>query len=220
MEKIMRYSFLSVIKIKFPHIAIAVLFLGQVCSLNAAPMYYTFNGIIEGFSSATGLVSPEDFGVVLNKKVSYTFEVDFERDVSTNTNSAGTWEYFYTELVLGDVLIQGERPHKNYGYNAFLNSGPRRPSAINGSGGVRIKTLNPHVQNWSIGMQLSLQDSGYFFTDDIGAVYVFGSVELTSISSTFSHGVPEPSILLLFSSTLGLLGLARFRKKQGEINGL
>ena len=215
----MRYSFLSSVTIKFSYIAIAAFFLGQACFLQAAPMFYTFDGVAEDFSSVTGLVSPEDFGVVLNKtKVSYIFEVDFDRDVSTQTNSAATWDYFYSDLVLGEALIQGERPDSTYGYNAYFNRG-LRTSAINGSGGVRIRAFFRDVEYWSVGQQFRFEDSGFFSTDDIGAVYLFGDVELTSISSTFSHSVPEPSTLLLFSSVLGMLGLGRLRKKQDEING-
>ncbi len=189
-------------------LSILAMMLGMYAgSASAIPMLYTFEGTVNN-NSYSNEFTPEEFGVVLGEtKVTYTFLVDFDRAVRTYTNRAGTWEYFYSDLLSGGI-VNGERTESNIAFNV------ERPSwydvsTISGGSTVNIHTSTFYsdiwrVQDWYVGQTLQFTDSGYF--SGRGAFFLNGTVELTSISNTTS--VPEPSSALLFLPAFALL-LAR-----------
>ena len=177
-------------------------------SASAVPMIYTFEGIVNNHSRYSDEFTPEEFGVVLGEtKVTYTFLVDFDESVRTHTTSTGTWEYFYNDLLSGQIL-NGEGSERNRGYNITTTS-PTWPNSGSLSGGNRVKVHtnkydhpdNWRVQDWYVGQAFRFLDSGYF--SGRGAFYLFGNVELTSI--TPPAAVPEPSSALLFLPAFALL---------------
>lgn len=177
----------------------------------SAIMQYTFEGVVTGFESYHSGLSINDFDVTVGEtEVIYVFEVDFDANNSTSTNSAGTWSYFYTETISGSI-INGMQSNANYqGFNWV------RPSdsmgQITGTQlDVRVQTSefitdNWRVQDWEIGQSFRSIDSGCFAGGDSGcAVYAYGDVMLTSITA-----VPVPGAIILFIS--GICGLGIFRK--------
>ena len=182
------------------------LFLIITAVLNASPLYYTFEGVITNYRSYNDSVSFSDFDVVLGEtEVTYVFEVDFDRDVHSYTNTAGTWHYCYSDLLEGGI-VNGELPESNTSFNWYGIK--RNMGEITGGSRVDVlttDTITPFwkVQDWYIGQEFSLNDGGYLSIGGGGAVYFDGTVELTSI-------VPEPTTLLLLS--IGGLVLRKRRK--------
>ena len=178
--------------------------------VSATPMYYTFEGLITGFQSYNSAVSLDDYDVLLGQTmVSYVFEVDFERNAHETSNSAGTWQRFYSDL-LSDAIVDGLGSEINESFD-FYNNNHFNLGSLQGGSTVRIQASELfhdswRVEDWFVGQQLKLIDGGLPTPAPGGAVYFFGDVELTSISSTLT--VPEPGTLALL--VVALAGCTRW----------
>lgn len=187
--------------------AALLLMITAVSSAEAAPIYFTFNGTINNFTSYNSDVTLADFDVQLGSTaVTYVYEVDFDANTSTTSNSSGTWYHFYSDLLLGGI-VNGENGETNSSYNVFFNSIANQGHMVGGST-VQVWTTdaitsNWQVQDWVVGQQLNLTDGGYLSTGTGGAVYFHGLVELTAIS--FTNPVPAPATLTLLPVALGFM---------------
>lgn len=180
----------------------AFLFVAQA---RAETLRYRFEGIITGFTSYHSELGIDDFSITLGEtEVAYVFEVDFDRDTFTNSNTAGTWNYFYTELLSGSV-INGDQPNSGYrGFNWYRTAGNNQGQTTGSALDVRITgyadtTTDWRVQDWQVGQQLRSTDSGSF-SDSTGgtAVYAYGDVVLTSITA-----IPEPAGIAMMGLVVG-----------------
>jgi len=154
-----------------------------------------------GISSSTNSLYPvsslgADLGVT---QVTYSFEIDFGRGVSTSTNTAATWNYFYDDLI-GEGLMASEigsvYPEINQGYDADYFSRSDMGQISGGRNGVRIftnasLTSRWKVEDWKVGDQFQLVDLATPPAGG-GAVYYYGNVSLVSIQP-----IPEPSAYVL-----------------------
>jgi|GEM_PF-3632087 len=154
----------------------------------AKPQYYTFKGEITHFKSYNPSVILSDFDVVLGEtKVTYVFEVDFSRKQSTTSNSAGSWDYFYSDLIT-ESIIKGHvysEVHKSYN---FINNSASNSGSLCGGARVSVSSsekdeLSWRVQDWYVGKRLKLIDGGRYKTGNNKATYFYGDLELTAISS-------------------------------------
>ena len=187
----------------FPKVIFIILGLSISPLSLATPLYYTFEGTINSVSSYNDSVSLSTFGTQLGDTTSYTFEVDFDRDTSSYTNSAGTWDYFYSDLLSGGI-VNGEAAETNRSYNVVFNNYNSQGS-LHGGSRVDIYTTDNQtsswkVQDWYEGQTFNLLDGGYFSSGTGGAFYLLGQAKLVNISSTYS--VPEPGTLVLLATAL------------------
>jgi len=183
----------------------------------AAPVLYTFEGTVNGFQSYHQDYDISDFDITVGEtSLRYVFEVDFDAEQSSFTNSAGTWNYFYSDILEGSVINYGTADGERQGFNWYSLTVPNM-GQISGNltgGDVRISTsvsntTNWHVQDWEVGQTFSSTDLACYSGGVNGcAVYAFGDVTLTSITT-----VPVPAAAWLFGSGLiGLVGFARRTK--------
>jgi hypothetical protein len=140
----------------------------------------------------------------------YEFIVDLEAEQSTYTNAAGTWHYFYSDLLSGSVidggLVYGDYKGFDWYSLTTANTGQITSKLAN----VRINTndeLTPdwEVESWSIGQSFHSDDFAVF---NGTAVYAYGDVTLTGISS-----IPLPATIILFASGIVGFSLARTLKR-------
>ena len=175
---------------------------------------YTFDGTFTGFQSFNQYVTFQDVGVVLGETpVSYSFEVDFNRDTSTLSSSYGTWNYFYSDL-LGQSVVAGKlngiSPEENQSYDVIFPTQANLGELVGGSF-VRINARSSDteqwkIENWAVGQEFAFSDGT---VPSIGgyAVYLYGNATLTSITV-----VPEPLPQVLLS--LGLLSIPLWIKRR------
>lgn len=172
---------------------------------------YTFEGTINGFHSYHSELDINDFDISVGEtQVKYVFEVDFDSNQSTYSNAAGTWNYFYSELLSGSV-IEGIVLNSSYeGFNWDRTEGANVGQVTGSQLDVRIKarssdTDNWRVQDWVVGQRFESIDSGTFPGSSYGsAVYAYGDVTLTSISP-----IPEPMTAAFIFSALTLFVVRR-----------
>ncbi len=190
-------------------------------NLQGASSIYTFQGVIQSSASYNNLYPVSSLHAILGStNVLYAFEIDFGREVSSFSNSAGTWNYFYVRL-LGDGYMQQEigsrSPEEFRGFNVFYNSG-NDLGQISGGNTVRISKNGTDwmVQDWAIGQSFRFQDGvAAPRTGSPGsAVYYYGTVELVSIVA-----VPEASSTMLLGLALCPLILRRSRTKTIKQDG-
>lgn len=181
----------------------------------ASPVLYTFEGTVSGFQSYHQDYDISDFDVVIGEtNLKYVFEVDVEAGQSSYTNTAGTWSYFYSDLIEGSVINDGNIYGDYSGFNWYRLDGPNVGQVSSNLANVRITsfesdTQNWRVQDWKIGQSFSSTDLACYADGGGGcAVYAYGNVMLTSIST-----VPVPASAWLFSSgLLALFGVTRRKK--------
>ena len=186
--------------------------------VSASPLYYTFEGIVNDSMSFNDSVTIGDFGVVPGKtSVKYVFEIDFNRSTSQYSNTAGTWDYFYTDLISG-ALVNGEHAETNRGFDVVFDSFNSQGHV---SGGSRLDIIttsditdNWRVEDWHEGQIFNFLDGGYF-SEGQGAFYLIGNVQLVSIADSIA--VPEPSVLFLFA--FGLIAMVVYRKFGQDTQG-
>ena len=97
--------------------------------------------------------------------------------------------------------MNGEQPETNIGFNVYFNTFTNQ-GHIQGGSRVAVITTDAitsswKAEDWYVGQQLNLIDGGYFSVGSGGTVEFYGTVELTSIST--SNPIPEPCTLLLFA---------------------
>ncbi|MEZ5541488.1 MAG: hypothetical protein R3F42_05530 [Pseudomonadota bacterium] len=193
-------------------VAIAVAF--TLCSrlAPAALLQYTFEGLVTGFQSYHQDYTLTDFDIVVGETpLTYVFVVDFAANQSSFSNGAGTWNYFYTDLVSGSIINGGLSIGNYSGFNWYSTTVPNIGEITSNITDVRIlasAATSPdwRVQDWQVGQAFSSID-GACYPGGIGgcAVYAFGDVTLTSIVP-----VPVPgALVLLLSGITGLLLTAR-----------
>lgn len=195
-------------------ILITALLLTAARATVAAPMRYTFTGLVTDFQSYHQDYDITDFDIVLGETtVNYVFVVDFDSAISSFTNSAGTWNYFYSDLIEGSIINGGNIYGDYYGYNWYQLAGPNMGQITSNLADVRINTSEAFTQNWrvedwQIGQSFrSIDLACYPGGGTAGcAVYAYGNVTLTSITA-----VPLPGALILFLS--GILGLKLANRK-------
>ena len=178
---------------------IITLFSSIITKIDASPQYYLFEGIITDFDSRNDDVSLSDYDVVLGEtEVSYVFEVYFDRNTGSYTNTAGTWYFFYSDLLEGGI-INGVGPEDNESYNVYFNTWINQ-GRLQGGSRVSVWTSDADtsswkVQDWSVGQELKLIDGGYIPTESGGAVYFFGDLVLNAISTTYP--IADPNIVAI-----------------------
>lgn len=180
----------------------------------ASPILYTFEGVVTGFQSYHQDYDINNFDIIVGETtLRYVFEVDFSTDQSSFTNSTGTWDYFYSDLIEGSVINNGNISGESGGFNWYRLGDPNLGQVTGTNlGTVRItssemNTPNWQVQDWQIGQSFNSTDLACYAGGISGcAVYAFGDVTLTSITT-----VPLPSALILFVS--GLFGLRLMSNK-------
>jgi len=204
----------------------AVLLITACLAANATPLHYSFSGIITGFDSYNPNYTIEDLNVVLGvTPVSYLFEVDFDRSVSTFTNSAATWNFFFADLIGDSYAVSqlgwgGYPPENLIGFDAEFSSG-NNIGELEGASSMRlftssIFTSDWKVGDWQIGQEFRFTD-GTVVAGEPGAIYVLGSVTLDSIIV-----IPEPSTssALVALIALGIALGSRIRRKCGRSGGV
>ncbi len=198
-------------------IIFAILLLAISKTSFAAPILYTFEGTVSGFQSYHQDYDISDFDIAIgDTNLRYIFEVDFDAGQSSFTNSAGTWNYFSSDILEGSIINNGISNGGGSGFNWYSLTVPNM-GQISGNltgGDVRISAsisnvANWRVQDWEVGQIFSSTDSACYSGGGSGcAVYAFGDVTLTSISTAT---VPTPSTLILFISSF--YGFRYLRKK-------
>ncbi len=182
----------------------------------AAPMLYTFEGIVSGFRSYHQSIDIDDFDVAIDEtELEYVFEIDFDADNSSYSNSAGTWNYFYSDLLEGSIINGGNIYGDNHGFNWDRLSGSNIGQISSNLTDVRITssesdTENWRVQDWEVGQMFRSTDLACFPGGAGGcAVYAFGSVQLSNIETV---SVDEPNTIVLLALGLFMLGVQRMRR--------
>lgn len=201
----------------------------NVSPLQAASIYYTFEGYIDDLGSD---LSGEAAGIGLAQfvPVSYTLEIDFS-GTGSKTFSGGTFEevtdtsgtfygsdyttdYFYSSLISSSHLSLSPKIYAAYDEYINFNLGTSIEWSSNTASGklqvgssLTIQSQHRTVQNWLIGENLQ----GFYAYGDENADtdgMISSSLTLTSINTTL---VPLPASVLLMAS--GLIGLIGFSKR-------
>jgi len=164
------------------------LFMLSVTS-EAASSIYTFEGTFTGFENSNPDVTFEELGIALGDKHVYSFEVAFDRDASTVSDSSSISDFFYSDLLGQSVVAQklnGISPEEHHSFDAyFLSTGATVGELVGGSF-VRILS-DLRVESWAAGQKFTFSDGA---VPSIGgnAVYLNGDATLLSIKSA-----PKPS---------------------------
>ena len=196
--------------------------------VQAASIYYTFEGYIDNFGSdpsgeAAGI------GLGLFAPVSYTLEANFLStgsrtfsggDFEEFTDTSGTFygsnyttDYFYSSLISSSHSSLSHRIYATYNEYINFNLGTSTEWSNNTASGqlqvgstLTIQSQHRTVQNWLIGE--SLQGFYAYGDETTGTDGMFrSSLTLTSISTTV---VPLPaSMWLMASGLIGLIGLSK-----------
>lgn len=186
--------------------------------IQAASSVYEFRGTILSSSSNNPIYPVGSLDATLGSTpVTYLFEVDFNRNVSTFQNSAGTWNYFYADFFGRGVMAteMGTIPAENdIGFD--VNYVSSSDTGQLGGGGVRVfySSLMAQawrVEGWKVGDRFRFTD-GTIPPGGGVAVYYLGEVTLTSITP-----IPEPSGSVL--ATVGITALLsiRFRRSKTKL---
>lgn len=179
----------------------------------ALPIKLTFEGVVTGFTSYHQDYDISDFGAVVGvTPLRYVFQVDFDAANTTTSNGAGTWNYFYSDLLSIPVVTGGQVTAGHYGFNWFRASGPNIGQITSFLDEVRISTTaaatpNWQVQDWQLGQHFTSLDAACYPGGISGcAVYLYGDVALTAIEP-----IPVPSSAVLMLVAVAGLGAGRFR---------
>jgi hypothetical protein len=176
----------------------------------AEPLKYTFTGTITGFESDDPSITTYDFDVIVDEtKVTYSFEVDFERDVRSILNPIGLWSYFYSDLLSEEIINDGS-PEDNSSYTTSFR--PSYGYADRGQleGGSKVSVIaysDQHIfwkiQDWYIGQNLDLIDEGAFsggdvrFLADVTLVSIVEKSIPTDNPFASNSVPPEASVLMI-----------------------
>jgi len=186
----------------------------------AVPMIYTFEGVATGFQSYHQDYNITDFDLTIGETpLEYVFEVDFDASNHSFTNSEGTWNYFYSDLINGSIINGGNVYGDYYGFNWDRQNGPNIGQISSNLANVRItafenETLDWMVHDWAIGQAFTSTDLACYPSNSACAVYAFGEVVLTKIESA---SIDEPKPLMIIG--LGLLLLfSTLRKSSHSLN--
>lgn len=180
-----------------------LVFSSLIATVHAIPLYYTFEGIITDFTTYDDTLLPSNSNIQLGQtRVSYLFELDFNRDAQTVTMRDLQIETFYARLLQGGLLVP-DIVAIAQGWNMLYLTGQPGEAWLSGFPAVHIGTsaLNTSswkAQDWFVGQHFNLSDGGYFSSGEGGDVYFDGDVVLTSIT-------PEPSATLILC--IGVLGI-------------
>jgi len=191
---------------------ISMLLLSLARPASAIPLQYTFEGVVTGFESFHSGYSLSDFDIQIGRTpLRYIFVVDFDADQSTTTNTAGTWNRFYSDLLQGSIVNGGREYGDYHAYNWFRSGLPNRGQITSNLANVRVstdasQTIDWRVQDWQVGQSFRSTDLACYPGGRGGcAVYAYGDVALTSIAQ-----VPLPGTAVLV--VLALVGL-RLRRR-------
>jgi hypothetical protein len=199
--------------------------LGLVGNIQAAPLYYTFEGAIFLIEDSAGAIAAAD-GLGIGSSVSYTFLVDMELQGSGTTHSGSvetladtpTSNFFFADFISGSMIdeVNGGRYNAPSDIAEYNVGAERVTSRMLGhlAGGsedalITINSYDINFSNWVVGTSVTGAERVF---DDIGYMSGIGSnLTLTSISGVSS--VPEPASIILLGAGLAGLGFTRKMNK-------
>ena len=151
-------------------LCLTIFILSLVCTVNAAQMYYTFEGTITVINDGAGIIA--DAGLELGSKVSYTFLIDVDM-AGTYTKNDGTVypapieDNFYTDYISGSILQEKDGGYYNAPDDtAEINYGLWRFSNTCVNGGSRnsnifLQMWGAPFDEWEVGSTGSVSNTAW-----------------------------------------------------------
>ena len=190
----------------------------------AVPMYYTFDGTVYNIIGTAPEIA-NDQGFFIGDSVTYTFIIDFDANAAITYNSGTVFtyldtastDYFYTDYVSGDALVEVDGGYYNQGYYpAEYKYGYDcldricRDLWANSTDDLLQINSNSAISDWVPGGDATMYGINWAYDSTSAYSLLYADLTLTSISPV--NAVPEPSTLLLLGS--GMLGLIAYRRRQ------
>lgn len=207
---------------------ITLALLGMSLTATASPMRYTFEGVINLLGQNGGTSVLADAGLTIGQNVSYTFDIDHDRDPQA-TRYDGTvynsWpdspgnNYFWSDYVSGDAFLDdslGRTPQpfntKEFNWGQDFVAG----DVFMGSNNAFLEVFSGHnvlSKDWEVGYLLNFQN--FVATSGTRSYWerIRGSGTLVSITDPSQVAdVPVPGTIALMG--IGLMGLLFNRKRR------
>ena len=223
---------------KFWNFILASILLAISSSANAAPIYYVFDGTLNGIDDSAGLAAEQNLTIGSTFRTVFLVDTqesgtetllsmypiqnqEYTQTLTDITSSIGTsTDYFYTDLISQPLLYGNSRGdlgtiEENYGYYFTEQFLPDR-FYLSGSNSPdttgAITELTAYYQQLSelvVGKEFSFKETA---STGEGAAYLrttlYGTVTLVNVTNVAP--VPVPAAVWLFGSGLiGLIGIAR-----------
>ncbi|HKP97532.1 MAG TPA: PEP-CTERM sorting domain-containing protein [Fibrobacteria bacterium] len=179
----------------------------------AAPMYYTFSGVV---------ISSDYDGIGAGKNVSYTFRADLDETGYVNhgvlgsdyADDAPNFDYFLTDYLSGDAIPTDYIGAGVIDYHLGADVESTHFTSIYGSNSdlsgydfLNLTTGNGLLFELLVGQQVDGLNFGGSAIDNTLGATVYSDLILTYKSDQALGAVPEPTTLVIFGSGLLVLGL-------------